>query len=50
MSIRTMIVAALGMLLAASQAHAVGCLELCPKGEVYSQEAELCVTAEQAWS
>ena len=50
MSITKLLVAALGVLLAANQALAVGCLEPCPDGEVYSQEAEMCVVAEQAWS
>ena len=50
MPIRTMLIATLGILLAASQALAVGCLEPCPKGEVYAEDAEMCVVAEQAWS
>ncbi|MGI9411880.1 MAG: hypothetical protein ACR2OV_17510 [Hyphomicrobiaceae bacterium] len=50
MPTRTIFVAALGILLAASQALAVGCLEPWPKGEVYSEEAEMCVVSEQAWS
>ena len=50
MPIRTILIATLGILLATSQAFAVGCLEPCPKGEVYSEEAEMCVVSEQAWS
>ena len=50
MLIKRVAVAALGVVLAASQALAVGCLEPCPQGETYSEEAEMCIVAEQAWS
>ncbi len=42
---------AMFLMFAATQADAVGCLEPCPQGEMYSEAAEMCVTIEsQAWS
>ena len=32
----------------ASQAYATGCFEPCPDGEIYSEDAEMCVDRNEA--